>query len=74
MGLRKYLSSDGLIKIVQNSILKEKYPDLKNPVYSWKDCIMSGLAVFGLKQPSLLQFDKACEEDIVKHNLKTLYC
>jgi hypothetical protein len=37
------------------------------------DCLMSALAVFGLKFPSLLQFDQQCDVDIVKHNLKTLY-
>jgi len=34
---------------------------------------MSGLAVFGLKFPSLLQFDEGREDDVIKHNLKTLY-
>ncbi len=37
------------------------------------DCLMSGLAVFGLKFPSLLQFDQGLNEDAVKFNLKTLY-
>lgn len=37
------------------------------------DCLMSALAVFGLKFPSLLQFDQQCEVEIVRHNLKTLY-
>ena len=43
------------------------------PVIPLSDCLMSALAIFSLKLPSLLQFDEACEEDIVKHNLKTLY-
>jgi hypothetical protein len=34
---------------------------------------MSGLAVFGLKFPSLLQFDEGREDEVIKHNLKTLY-
>ncbi len=37
------------------------------------DCLMSGLAIFGLKFPSLLQFDQGLNDDAVKHNLKTLY-
>jgi len=37
------------------------------------DCLMSALAVFGLKFPSLLQFDQSCAADVIKHNLKTLY-
>jgi hypothetical protein len=34
---------------------------------------MSGLAVFGLKFPSLLKFDEAKDGERIKHNLKTLY-
>ena len=34
---------------------------------------MSGLALFGLKYPSLLQFDKARHEKTIKANLKKLY-
>jgi len=34
---------------------------------------MSGLAVFGLKFPSLLQFDKGLDDAVIKHNLTTLY-
>ena len=34
---------------------------------------MSGIAMFGLKYPSLLKFDEAKEELELKHNLRTLY-
>jgi len=34
---------------------------------------MSGLAMFGLKCPSLLQFDKIRHEKTIKANLKELY-
>jgi hypothetical protein len=34
---------------------------------------MSGLAMFGLKFPSLLQFDQSADDGPTKHNLKTLY-
>ena len=34
---------------------------------------MSGVAMFGLKFPSLLKFDEAKEELELKHNLRTLY-
>lgn len=37
------------------------------------DCLMSGLAVFSLKYPSLLQFSNDREAELPKHNLKTLY-
>ena len=35
--------------------------------------LMSGLAVFGLKFPSLLQFDSGLDDPVIKHNLQTLY-
>lgn len=34
---------------------------------------MSGLAVFGLKFPSLLKFDEHRDEEIIKNNLRSLY-
>lgn len=40
---------------------------------SLSDCLMSGLALFGLKYPSLLQFDEDQEEEVIRHNLKSLY-
>jgi hypothetical protein len=37
------------------------------------DCLMSGLAVFGMKCSSLLQFESRKKEEAIKHNLETLY-
>jgi hypothetical protein len=37
------------------------------------DALMSGLAVFSLKCPSLLQFDEKQKETTIRHNLGTLY-
>jgi hypothetical protein len=37
------------------------------------DCLMSGLAIFGLKYPSLLQFEQDKIEPIINSNLKSLY-
>jgi hypothetical protein len=37
------------------------------------DALMSGLAIFGLKYPSLLDFDDHRNDTTVRHNLKTLY-
>ena len=37
------------------------------------DCLMSGLAIFSLKYPSLLQFEQSKADDTLAHNLKTLY-
>jgi hypothetical protein len=74
VGVRKYLSADGLVKIVQHSILRENFKPLRDPTYTWKDCIMSGLAVFGFKMPSLLQFEKDKDsEPWLRRNLRTLY-
>jgi len=74
VGVRKYLSADGLVKIVQHSILREKFKELRDPTYTWKDCVMSGLAVFGFKMPSLLQFEKdKASEPWLRRNLRTLY-
>lgn len=71
---RKYLSADGLIKTIQKSLDLEKFSLCQNAEYSWKDCIMSGLAIFGLKLPSLLQFDKLTSSNSwVRRALKTLY-
>lgn len=42
---------------------------------SLPDCLMSGVAMFGLKYPSLLQFDEDFRDEnaILQHNLKSLY-
>ncbi len=38
------------------------------------DCLMSGLAIFALKYPSLLKFEEdKVSEPTIRHNLKTLY-
>ena len=72
--IRKHLSADGMIKIVQHSLHREPFKVIKNSEYSWQDCIMSGLAVFGFKMPSLLQFEKdKATEPFIRRNLRTLY-
>ncbi len=74
MGFRKNLSADGLHHIVKHSFLREQFKPLKNTTYSWQDCLMSGLAVFGFKVPSLLQFEKGKADDpMLRRNLRTLY-
>ena len=59
---RKSLSLPGLLKNVRNEF--EKIPDHRSGAveYSLPNVLMSGLAMFGLKYPSLLQFDKARNE------------
>ena len=71
---RKYLSADGLLNVIHHSLKREKWGELKSSPYTWQDCIMSGLAVFGFKCPSLLQFEKQQgAEPMIRRNLRTLY-
>jgi hypothetical protein len=70
---RKTLSAPGLLKNVRNEF--EKIPEHRSGTvkYTLPDVLMSGLAMFGLKYPSLLQFDKVRNEKTIKANLKKLY-
>ena len=59
---------------MKHSLRREKFKVIKNTEYTWEDCIMSGLAVFGFKMPSLLQFEKdKVAEPLIRRNLRTLY-
>src|SRR3989338_3974160 len=71
--VRKHLSADGLHQIVRHSFDREKLPSYPKSTISWQDCTMSGLAVFGLKFPSLLQFENEKWDAVIKRNLTTLY-
>ena len=46
---------------------------VKRQTISMTDCLMSALAMFGTKSPSLLAFDGPGLDDTVRHNLQTLY-
>ena len=52
-----------------------KVPDekIRRSEVTLSECLMSGLAVFGLKYPSLLQFDKGMDDDVIRSNLRSLY-
>jgi hypothetical protein len=71
--LRKTLSAPGLFDVVKKSF--ETIPSNHAPRsnISLTDCLMSGLAIFSLKIPSLLQFDHAKEEARIRHNLNSLF-
>lgn len=72
---RKHLSIGPLILMVRNSFSKiagQVKGNRKEPV-KLVDCLMSAVAMFSLKYPSLLQFDKDVTEKVVKNNIKTLY-
>ena len=72
---KKHLSAKGLLKRIRESFEKVKDPKQgsRNGTIPLEDCLMSALAIFGLKYPSLLQFEKHKNEEIIKHNLKNLY-
>ncbi len=71
---KKHLSAKGLLNIVKKAF--HKIIDTKNGrTTSLIDCLMSAVALFGLKYPSLYQFDKDHKDGdgTLPHNLKTLY-
>lgn len=70
--MKKDLSAVGLLETIRQTF--DKITDkAKNPSISLSDCLMSGLAIFSLKYPSLLQFDHDRNKEITINNLKTLY-
>ena len=73
--LRKHLSAPGLLKIIYQQF--SKITDMRNfskkISISLTDHLMSGLAVFGLKCPSLLDFDKKRSDNVIAKNLHDLY-
>ncbi len=71
--LRKTLSAPGLLKIVRNEFEKISEHRRGAVKYILADVLMSGLAMFRLKYPSLLQFDKVRLDKTIKENLKNLY-
>lgn len=72
-GMKKHLSLPGLLKRVRSQCAKIPDPIAPRSKIPLVDCLMSGLAMFGLKIPSLLQFDEQTEDARIKHNLKSLY-
>ena len=72
--LRKALSAPGLLRVVRGCFDEVEDPVSARRRFSLSDCLMSGLAVFGLKYPSLLQFDRdARTDETVRANLSSLY-
>lgn len=71
--VRKFLCADALISAVYHQF--QKIPDPREPSnitpISFTDVLMSGLAVFGLKFPSLLQYDQ--NRKTLDDNLRNLY-
>ena len=74
---KKALSAKGLIEMVSGY-----FRDLRAPSHGGKgrpgeigidDCLRSALAMFGIKSPSLLSFNKSYENKVIVHNLSKLY-
>jgi hypothetical protein len=70
MKTRKHLSADGLFKMVKKGFKTIKDHRPINVEIPLDDALMSGFAMFSLKDPSLLAFDKRRE---TPENLKRVY-
>jgi hypothetical protein len=69
--VRKHLSADALHGAVRKSFEKVAETGNGTSQIPMTDCLMSGYAMFSLKDPSLLAFDRRrAAED---HNLKSIY-
>ena len=66
---RKHLSADALFHLVRSGFATILDPRCDEADISLTDALMSAFAMFSLKSPSLLAFDKQRVED----NLGTIY-
>jgi len=71
--LRKHLNADALFEEVYSNF--KKFPEFRseNLEISMADALMSGFAMFSLKDPSLLAFDERRNNDGKLMNLKSVY-
>ena len=69
--VRKKLSIDSMYK--QIKVFFNTFETSSRCQISTADCLMSGLAVFGLKYPSLLQFTESMQSEIRKQNLCRMF-
>ena len=74
--LRRHVSMPGLLACARE--LFAKVPDpVRGRLFSLADCLMSGLAIFTLKFPSLLKYDEPCRgggaNTYIQYNLRTLF-
>ena len=67
------LSAPSLLKSIRSVFEKIVDPRNGRQKITLADALMSGLAVFSLKCPSLLKFDEMKGEKAIRHNLRTLY-
>jgi hypothetical protein len=69
--IRKHLNADALFNSVRTGFGNIQDHRNSNTTISFTDTLMSGFAMFSLKDPSLLQFDK--RRHYCAHNLQTIY-
>lgn len=69
---KKILSAAGLLETVRESF-EQISNHRRERTVSLTDCLMSALAMFSLKSPSLLAFDEGKAELIVQKNIQTLF-
>ena len=67
------MSAPALLGQVRQAFKKIPDPRRYGQQFSLPDVLMSGLAVFSLKYPSLLKFDEQRNEARIRANLKALY-
>ena len=66
---RKPLAADALFRLVRNGFASIRNDRAEETGIALTDALMSAFAMFSLKSPSLLAFDKARAEG----NLETIY-
>jgi len=69
--MRKHLNADALLATIRSGFEKVKDNRPGQVQHSLADALMSGFAMFSLKDPSLLAFDERRFDE--PHNLKTIY-
>ena len=70
MKTRKHLSASGLFRLVRQGFARVKDVRAENTKISLRDALMSGFALFSLKDPSLLAFEERQRTDA---NLKRIF-
>ena len=68
---RKQLSADALLRNIRQSFHDIPDPRTGKPDINLPDALMSGLAVFAFKDPSLLAFDQRRQQD--EENLRMIF-
>ena len=69
--IRKRLSADALFRNLHQSFQHIPDPRTGSPTISLPDALMSGLAMFALKDPSMLAFDQRRQQD--EKNLQMIF-